>query len=385
MNTINDINKPNEIQKNNKKTWINIIILLSIITGIIIIFYLIEYFGLLDFLTPFQGNFVNIGIYLIMFGITTIFIIKDTTFKKIGFISNKILINIGIGILGSSGFLIAAIIFMQTPNIMNLITIFIILILSLLVGLTEESIFRGYIQQKLNESYKSIWSILITALLFAAIHMPRMIFELGILGLVGLFSFTQLGIIFGYYRKYLNNMTGVIILHAFWDYWLLIFAPLNLGSIPTDPVDLIMLLSFLLTGLGLAFGLLLSGLLITWKLVDHTKEDFTEFKRDLSIDKRRANKKISNLKKIDPEFNESNNLRLRLESKMKTAIEEFLKNSTIDNFMEYKNYYKILKKIKKLILKHNVSNPAKRLVIDREIKHYESRLPQEFVDMFEYP
>jgi uncharacterized protein len=96
----------------------------------------------------------------------------------------------------------------------------------LLVGITEEIVFRGFLLRKLMDS-NSFWQAnILTSLLFVSIHFPIWIYK-------GLFEFPYilasmatafvLGIIFGFIYRKTNSLWSVIILHSLYNFLVSIY------------------------------------------------------------------------------------------------------------------------------------------------------------------
>lgn len=96
----------------------------------------------------------------------------------------------------------------------------------LLVGITEEIVFRGFLLRKLMDSLRFSMANTITALLFVTIHFPIWFYK-------GLFEFPYilssivtlfvLGIIFGIIYKKSNSLWSVIIIHSLYNLLVSIF------------------------------------------------------------------------------------------------------------------------------------------------------------------
>ena len=90
----------------------------------------------------------------------------------------------------------------------------------LLVGITEEIVFRGFLLRKLMDSYKFWIANTITALLFVSIHFPiwfyKDLFEFSYL-LNGITTTFVLGIILGFIYKKSNSLWSVIIVHSLYN------------------------------------------------------------------------------------------------------------------------------------------------------------------------
>lgn len=96
----------------------------------------------------------------------------------------------------------------------------------LLVGITEEIVFRGFLLRKLMDSFRFLIANTITALLFVSIHFPIWIYK-------GLFEFPYilgsivtafvLGMTFGFVYKKSNSLWSVIIIHSLYNFLVSIF------------------------------------------------------------------------------------------------------------------------------------------------------------------
>ncbi len=90
----------------------------------------------------------------------------------------------------------------------------------LLVGITEEIVFRGFLLKKLMDSFRFWIANTITSFLFVSIHFPIWIYK-------GLFEFPNIlssiisvfvmGIIFGFVYKKSNSLWSVIIIHSLYN------------------------------------------------------------------------------------------------------------------------------------------------------------------------
>lgn len=96
----------------------------------------------------------------------------------------------------------------------------------LLVGITEEIVFRGFILRKLTETFKFWLANVMTAILFVSIHFPiwlyRGLFEFpAILG--SCFTAFILGLLFGYIYKKSKSLWSVIIIHSLYNFLVSVF------------------------------------------------------------------------------------------------------------------------------------------------------------------
>ena len=96
----------------------------------------------------------------------------------------------------------------------------------LLVGITEEIVFRGFLLRKLMDSFRFWIANTITALLFVSIHFPiwfyKNLFEFPDI-LSSLVTVFLLGIIFGIVYKKSNSLWSVIIIHSLYNLLVSIF------------------------------------------------------------------------------------------------------------------------------------------------------------------
>lgn len=96
----------------------------------------------------------------------------------------------------------------------------------LLVGITEEIVFRGFLLRKFVDSYRFWIANTITSLLFVSIHFPiwfyKGLFEFpNILG--SIISVFVLSIVFGFVYKKSNSLWSVIIIHSLYNLLVLLF------------------------------------------------------------------------------------------------------------------------------------------------------------------
>ncbi|QGS69937.1 CPBP family intramembrane metalloprotease [Oceanobacillus sp. 143] len=90
----------------------------------------------------------------------------------------------------------------------------------LLVGITEEIVFRGFLLRKLRDSFRFWIANTITALLFVSIHFPIWFYK-GLLEfpyiLNPIITTFVLGIIFGFIYKKSKSLWSVIIIHSLYN------------------------------------------------------------------------------------------------------------------------------------------------------------------------
>lgn len=90
----------------------------------------------------------------------------------------------------------------------------------LLVGITEEIVFRGFLLRKLMNSFNFWTANILTSLLFVSIHFPIWIYK-GLFGfpyiLSSVITAFVLSIIFGFIYKKTNSLWSVIIIHSLYN------------------------------------------------------------------------------------------------------------------------------------------------------------------------
>lgn len=100
------------------------------------------------------------------------------------------------------------------------------LVVHAIVGFSEETVFRGYIQTRLIAYSGTLKGLLITSLLFAFIHFPRFYFQFsgGVLegSAFALLRF-PMGLLFGYIMIRSQNIIPSSILHLFTNWGALVF------------------------------------------------------------------------------------------------------------------------------------------------------------------
>lgn len=80
-------------------------------------------------------------------------------------------------------------------------------------GMTEEVIFRGYLQGRLEKEVSKRWAILISALAFALAHLGNS--GVGINALIGL---TLFGILMSLFRTYTGDLWLAGAFHSAWNF-----------------------------------------------------------------------------------------------------------------------------------------------------------------------
>lgn len=98
--------------------------------------------------------------------------------------------------------------------------LFISLALLLLIGPAEEIFWHGFVQNELSKKIPSPWVIVITALIYSAVHIPSLNFMLIMAALV-------CGLFWSALYYYNRNLLTVIVSHALWDVSVFILFPIS--------------------------------------------------------------------------------------------------------------------------------------------------------------
>lgn len=90
--------------------------------------------------------------------------------------------------------------------------------MTLCVGISEEGLFRGYIQTHLEKAYSTRKAILIQALMFGAWHF---VWNLSPLDLAAMAQYVAttffIGLLFGYFYSKARSLTPLVFAHGLWD------------------------------------------------------------------------------------------------------------------------------------------------------------------------
>ena len=237
-------------------------IIFGVIIGFLTTEALIEEYVLHYNLTFFEHMIPSGILYGVLFVIILFFTQKtNMSYTDLGFhgrYAGKALV---IGFLATSGFLIAVVAFQKPLFYTSFVDILIIFCFSLLIGLTEETAFRGYIQGSYMKITSQMKAIFLTGILFAFLHVPSYLISGNLFQLVSLPSLVLVGLIFGFIRVHTGNIWAVIIAHATWDFYIFIFIPsIDLGSIPE--------MIFALAASGAMWGSILLSMFVAKKWVD---------------------------------------------------------------------------------------------------------------------
>lgn len=117
----------------------------------------------------------------------------------------------------------------------NLLLISLICVTTLLVGISEEIIFRGIIFHNFLAKFSPIKSIFISALFFASLHIVNILGGMSFNAMLAQFISTfLLGVTFAGITYKIKNITPLIIYHWLWDFILIsgMVAGTNIGMLP---------------------------------------------------------------------------------------------------------------------------------------------------------
>jgi membrane protease YdiL (CAAX protease family) len=202
------------------------LLIFGLLVSFIVAETLIEEFVLGFRLTLFQHMIPSALLYGVMLLVTFWWAGKtDVSTEQMGFHADYLAKSVAIGLLATSGYLVAVLAFQIPPSTVLIHEIVLLLGFTFLIGLTEESVFRGYIQTKYHESLSQFKAVLLTGILFALLHIPSYIISGAFANLIGIPSLILVGLILGFIRVRTGNIWGVIIAHATWDFYLFLFTP----------------------------------------------------------------------------------------------------------------------------------------------------------------
>ena len=176
--------------------------------------------------TP-QGYLFYLTFYIIMLAILLFFIycIDHSSLKSIGFSKVKrwkthIIVGVSFAFLArfleiGLGVLVGGDIVVSSYSSLFVIVFFIVS--TFFVGLSEEGVFRGYIQRKLTDTWKFLPALLFTSILFRIYHKNFFTTSLTDVVLASLPT-PSFGMFAGYfYYKSRRSLLGPIALHMFYD------------------------------------------------------------------------------------------------------------------------------------------------------------------------
>jgi len=116
---------------------------------------------------------------------------------------------------------------------------------TLIVGLAEEGVFRGYIQRHLTNNHGFILALLISSVLFKAYHLNFFTATLSDLASL-LLVLPSFGMFAGYfYYKAGENLLGPIVLHMFYDlFGTIVPIELEMGNLPVTLISILRIIEW---------------------------------------------------------------------------------------------------------------------------------------------
>ncbi len=210
----------------------------------------------IDFLPiPFLDSFgkrmlMNILAYVALMVLLIVFFASTGTpsLKALGLTGWKLPLVLVFGVVTTIGFPIVMLI--STPIMMSFFPLppisspeFLVLVLEILwivvflilVAVFEELVFRGYIFNKLRRGYTGYIPFLITAALFAVLHLPKYVVEIAstvpfdpfnlFLPAIQMPILLMSGMTFSALRYYTGSIIVPMITHFFWNFYILLFQP----------------------------------------------------------------------------------------------------------------------------------------------------------------
>ena len=175
-----------------------------------------------------QGYLFYLTFYILMLAILMFFIryIDHSSLKNIGLSKGArwkthIIVGVSFAFLArfleiGLGALVGGVIFVGAYSSLFVIMFFVVD--TFFVGLSEEGVFRGYIQRKLTDTWKFLPALLFASILFRIYHVNFFTASMSNLVLTILAITPSFGIFAGYfYYKSRGNLLGPIALHMFYD------------------------------------------------------------------------------------------------------------------------------------------------------------------------
>jgi len=270
-----------------------------------------------DILFQTLFNIVYELIAIVLFLALIFFDIRTTTLQDMGITkpaipkSNGWLIStFAFGFFAASGYLIIWVAFLfPLPLSFNLFTFtnLLMLVLFLLVGISEEFYFRGYLFANSSKIFGLHFAPIFVNILFAAIHIPKFVIGAifafidypNIMGMmdaiymmvqmvIGLNQIFAIGLILTYYRNNLKIIWASVMAHAFYDFWISFFIPSDTSLMYTVPLAYLL---FALVGIFMTYATLFGAWILSsrvFKVLSH---------EEVSYKIRNVNKKLQ--KKIE--------------------------------------------------------------------------------------
>lgn len=193
----------------------------------------------------FQGYLLYLAFYILMLAILVFFIcyvdhssLKSIGLSKVARWKTHIITGVSFAFLArfleiGFGLLVGGVIVVGAYS--SLLVIIFFIVDTFFVGLSEEGVFRGYIQRKLTDAWKFLPALLFASIMFGIYHMNFFTTSITDLVLTTLAVTPSFGIFAGYfYHKSRGKLLGPIALHMFYDLFGTI-APLGVDATEVAP------------------------------------------------------------------------------------------------------------------------------------------------------
>ena len=261
-----------------RNVYIFYLIIFAMLLGFLIGEKLIETF-ILKSPVPFFEHMIPSSLLYGIFLVFTYFYARrtNTSFYDMGFHGAYVPKSLFIGLLATSGYLLAVAIFQMSLNYPSVVDISILLLFTLLIGFTEETLFRGYIQANFQKEISQMKTVVFTGILFAFLHIPSYLISGSYLNLLSIPSLILIGLILGFIRIHTGNIWGVIIAHATWDFYQFLFTP----EIPLNP-DLMDLIPILVAS-GCMWGTIVLSMILAKHWIERPRQMPEELIREYSL------------------------------------------------------------------------------------------------------
>ncbi|MFX1476434.1 MAG: lysostaphin resistance A-like protein, partial [Promethearchaeota archaeon] len=234
------------------------LVLFFIVLGATTIIVALQYFLLafIDYIPlPFLDSFwkrmlLNISAYVALIVILVVFFFgyERPSLESLGLTKWQLPLVLGFGFLTTVGFPIVILVsapiilsFFPLPSlsspdfIIMVVDLALIVVFLVLVAIFEELVFRGYIFHKLRQGYTGFLPFILTALLFALLHLPKYI--IAMVTTVPFDPFYALepaiaipvvfmsGLTFSAIRYHTGSIVVPMFTHFFWNFYIIVFQP----------------------------------------------------------------------------------------------------------------------------------------------------------------
>jgi len=191
------------------------------------------------------GYFFYLGVYVLIFVVLILFVkvIDRSSLSEIGLLKAKrwrtyVMFGVLFAFIARFSEIFMYLIFGGTLRLGEYPSSFIILFFildTLIVGLAEEGVFRGYIQKHLTHNYRFVPALLVSSYLFHIYHVNFFSANLYDINLIVSGIVPSFGMFAGYlYYRTGENLLGPIMLHMFYDlFGTIVPLEVGMGNLPT--------------------------------------------------------------------------------------------------------------------------------------------------------